>query len=309
MLKVITILFKYLRAEAQYEFMVLFGNLIQAYPAVKTLLGTMVDNFAALLAVEAKLVDAQRISIYTAEIAEADKRDDRLVTGIREIIIASMRHFDDKVVQAATALYDRIKIFGNIDAKSYREEAAALRLLLADLTGKFSTEVATVGISNWVYELSLAFADFERLLKLRDDEEAKLPQERLKDVRREIEALYHVMIKHISAAALLDTTDLYTEFIAKLNVEVTYFNDHNHHPAPKDLKKAVVDTVPEQIYTGREITPLPVVHLNDTELVFAKDYFLTYKNNTDPGTATLNIHGKGAYKGRKSVTFNILEHA
>ncbi|MDR3236031.1 MAG: hypothetical protein LBT48_04805 [Prevotellaceae bacterium] len=41
------------------------------------------------------------------------------------------------------------------------------------------------------------------------------------------------------------------------------------------------------------------------ELVFAKDFDVTYKNNTDVGTADLTIHGKGAYKGQKLTTFNI----
>jgi hypothetical protein len=31
----------------------------------------------------------------------------------------------------------------------------------------------------------------------------------------------------------------------------------------------------------------------------------TYKDNVEVGTATLVIHGKGAYKGTKTVTFNI----
>jgi hypothetical protein len=41
------------------------------------------------------------------------------------------------------------------------------------------------------------------------------------------------------------------------------------------------------------------------ELVFAKDFTLTYKGNDRVGTATISIHGKGAYKGVKVVTFNI----
>lgn len=35
------------------------------------------------------------------------------------------------------------------------------------------------------------------------------------------------------------------------------------------------------------------------------DFSVTYRNNVNVGTATLILHGKGAYKGQKIVTFNI----
>ncbi|MDR1455786.1 MAG: hypothetical protein LBJ01_09055, partial [Tannerella sp.] len=41
------------------------------------------------------------------------------------------------------------------------------------------------------------------------------------------------------------------------------------------------------------------------ELVFAKDYYVTYRNNIEVGTATMTIHGKVAYRGQVTVKFNI----
>jgi hypothetical protein len=41
------------------------------------------------------------------------------------------------------------------------------------------------------------------------------------------------------------------------------------------------------------------------QLSLGKDFSVTYKNNTHVGTAEVTIHGKGAYKGQKTVTFNI----
>jgi hypothetical protein len=41
------------------------------------------------------------------------------------------------------------------------------------------------------------------------------------------------------------------------------------------------------------------------KLWLGKDFSVTYKNNVKVGMAELTIHGKGDYKGQKSVTFNI----
>ncbi|MDR1115123.1 MAG: hypothetical protein LBL33_03050 [Tannerella sp.] len=59
---------------------------------------------------------------------------------------------------------------------------------------------------------------------------------------------------------------------------------------------------------GRPVTPLPFVTDEDgNELVFAHDYDLTYHKNDRPGNATVTLRGKGAWKSKITVSFNIIE--
>ena len=37
-----------------------------------------------------------------------------------------------------------------------------------------------------------------------------------------------------------------------------------------------------------------------------RSYELSFRDNTDPGTATLTVAGRGSYTGAKSVTFRIV---
>jgi hypothetical protein len=107
----------------------------------------------------------------------------------------------------------------------------------------------------------------------------------------------------------------------------------------------VVEPIGTQTYTGKPITVVPTVYYRDAtpvtaeaeadetalratdetgslhatphqlsvrattpqthQLSLGKDFSVTYKNNVKVGTAELTIHGKGAYKGQKTVTFNI----
>ena len=54
-------------------------------------------------------------------------------------------------------------------------------------------------------------------------------------------------------------------------------------------------------YTGSAIKPSVIVRQNGTALVMGRDYTLSYKNNTNPGTATVTVTGKGNYSGKTSV--------
>jgi hypothetical protein len=301
-----TILFSYLRGEAHYQYLNLYNLLLIEFPEVKNLVVVFYSDFVDLLGQERQIVDAQKSSDYTQQIVDADHRDDRLITGIRETTNAALHHFDPAIVAAAQSIWLRLKTFGEIQAKSYEEEAAAINILTGDLLSpEYAPKVALAGLTPWVNELAEAVADFEALLNLRNIEQAAKPKQRLRDIRKQIETVYRNMINHINAAATLDTTGAYTGFINRLNTTITYFNDHNHHPTPKNIRTANVDAIPVQQFTGKVITPIPVVHLDGVELFFAKDFKLTYKNNIQCGVATINIVGKGNYAGKKNVTFNI----
>jgi hypothetical protein len=192
--------------------------------------------------------------------------------------------------------------------------SAAVRVLLDDLNSTYAPQVSTVNLYAWVTELTEAADAFTQLYLQRGGEAASRPQGSMTDIRRQIEASYHGMTTLIDATTIVDTlTTVYDEFIAKLNAQVTYFNEHNHHHARKDISvgdHCVIETIDTQKYTEKAVTPIPKGYYREDgkpteELVFAKDFSLTYKDNVKVGMAEVTLHGKGAYKGQKTVTFNI----
>jgi hypothetical protein len=313
MKKIKTILFSRLRNEAHYEFLWIFSQLVDEYSAVKTSLATLYEEFLVLLATEKKLLDAARASALTKQIAAADRRVDRAISGMKAVVNAARHSLDPVVAEAAHALYVRLREFGNIRAKAYEEESAAVQVLLVDLKGIFTPQVTLVGLQTWVTELTYAESEFTALYLQRGGEIAGRPQGRMPDARRATEASYRGMITFIEASDLINSRGNYDAFIAQLEEQVTYFNAHNHRHAPKDISVAdscVVEPVDTQAYTSKAVTPLPRAYYREegkptVELTFAKDFSVTYKNNVEVGTADITLHGKGAYKGQKTVTFNI----
>jgi hypothetical protein len=295
-----------MRGEAHLQYLVLFDQLLVEFPDVKAAVAAYYDAFILLLAQEKKIVDMKRSSDYTQRISDVDNRDDRLITGIKEIINASLHHFDSATVAAAQSLALRMKAFGDIPAKSYEEEVAAIDILITDLKStEYVQKVCRLGLMPWVQQLLSSVTEFKELLRLRNIEQSEKPNETLQDIRNQIEPLYRKMIGAIDAASFIDTEGKYTEFIKRLNTQVTYFNDHNHRPARKNIKTANVEPISVQQYTGKAITPIPLVRFEGSELSFAKDFTLIYKNNVNRGVATIGIVGKGIYTGKIVVTFNI----
>lgn len=73
---------------------------------------------------------------------------------------------------------------------------------------------------------------------------------------------------------------------------------------PLSIAKAKV-TVKKQTYTGAAKKPVPTVKLGKTTLKKGTQFTVSYKNNKNPGKATLTVKGKGNYTGSVSKKFTI----
>ena len=78
----------------------------------------------------------------------------------------------------------------------------------------------------------------------------------------------------------------------------------NFTVSPKMLTADMVATITDQTYTGKAITPAITVTDSEKTLT-ADDYTVTYESNTNAGTATVKITGKGNYTDEVSKTFTI----
>lgn len=75
---------------------------------------------------------------------------------------------------------------------------------------------------------------------------------------------------------------------------------------PANIAEATFGTIKDQTYTGKAITPKVSVIFAGKELVEGTDYELSYDKNTQVGTATITVTGKGNFTGTKELTFKIV---
>lgn len=72
---------------------------------------------------------------------------------------------------------------------------------------------------------------------------------------------------------------------------------------PSDIS---VDAIADQTYTGSALKPEVVVKEGTKVLRKSVDYYVSYSDNTNVGTATAKITGRGDYGGSCTTTFKIL---
>lgn len=94
------------------------------------------------------------------------------------------------------------------------------------------------------------------------------------------------------------------EGITYYNYRATVANYILQGNDPIDIGEAAVK-IPDQTYTGKALTPAPVVTFEGDVLVKDKDYKVTYKNNINVGKGTAIITGINDYMNEQTVTFNI----
>lgn len=76
---------------------------------------------------------------------------------------------------------------------------------------------------------------------------------------------------------------------------------------PADISETVIAEIPNQVYSGQAVTPNLNLSFKEAELVYGKDYNANYSNNYNIGEATVEIIGRGNFKG--TITRNFIIEA
>lgn len=75
---------------------------------------------------------------------------------------------------------------------------------------------------------------------------------------------------------------------------------------PDTIKNAKISAISKQVYTGKKIKPVPEVNIGSRKLNYKTDYKIRFTNNILPGTASIEIVGKGNYKDSILQSFSII---
>jgi hypothetical protein len=178
--------------------------------------------------------------------------------------------------------------------------------------------VTLLELNAWLAPLAKVNGDLETAMTERVEEIAKRPEQRMKSIRLEVDEQLCAILDKVEAMGETGSPFYNAAFVKEVNTLMIYNKDliaqeaGHRHPV-KDISVAnhlVVEPIATLPYTGKAVTPIPVAYYREegkptVELVFAKDFTVTYKNNVEVGMADLILHGIGEYKGKKTVTFNI----
>ncbi|MDR0582100.1 MAG: DUF6261 family protein [Prevotellaceae bacterium] len=311
--------YEHLRNEAHVEFHTNVNALFVEFNPETLGIKPLYDVYKPLFDEEVAALDIIRRSELTAEIVELDHERDRLYRGLADNVKSFRNHFDPDKRRAAEKLEVILEHYGNIAAKTLDEETAAIEDLHRELIKQDNyLYVSALGLGEWLGQLVQTSRNLEALMMNRYDEASKRPNVHMQRIRKEVDKTFRSILDLLEALVRVNGADTNKAFIAKLNMVMERYKEilaqeaGRRHPI-KDLgagDHTVIEPIETQQYTERPITIIPEVHFREdgkptVRLYMGEDFSVTYKNNVNVGMAELTIHGKGNYKGEKTVTFNI----
>ncbi|MDR2765285.1 MAG: DUF6261 family protein [Tannerella sp.] len=309
MIKLVSAIFRSYPNEAHFKiFDRITDELKKSGQAVQTATATHTPELYDWFAKETACIAWYRKSSLTALIADADNRLDRALIGMSAQVNAARYSPDHTVAAAAENLHIMLHSYGQVFKKPYLQEMGAVKAILAHLNGDLSAEAQTAGLASWITEVEAAFGEFLTLFEQREAQTLEKPEQRFPAVRSGIEKVWHQIAVLINSGTALNLSPDFEAFINVINPEITYMNSEFHR-AKHDISAAQISSIEQQPFTGQPCTPVPDVFFETSKetlkLTLGKDFNITYKNNINAGNAECTVHGKGRYKGSKTVTFII----
>jgi hypothetical protein len=308
--------FHQVQLAAHYEFFnFLIAFLAKAGEAVQKAVAPLIPDLKTGLAKEEAVLRWARRSEFAEQVIEAAREIDRVLVSINAVVQVGLHSIFTDVKEAATRVRIMLKHYGRVVRKNYDEKAGDLRAMLDDFAGPLAADATTLGLGSWVQALQTALNQFEDIRRQRVEEQVRKPRCTARTAQRNLDSVYRRMAYIINAGAVMgEATAEFTAFISHLNTHIDSLNATFHRPRHNlsQAGRALVEPIALQQRTGEPVTPIPVIYWLDGDkppvrLVLGRDFFVTYRNNVNAGTAVVIIHGRGAYTGRTSIQFNIVD--
>ena len=195
----------------------------EADTAVKGKAADQVNNLKAAVSAEDEALKISQKSLLTDEIAKADNDRDALYAGYKKAVEGFLAMPIADMAQAAKILSQHIKDYKINTADQLDKETGLLVNFITDLEGKYSEQVAKLGLTIFVTNMKEANERVRTLTLQRTNEKMGVMVGALKTARTATDDAYRALVKMVNALALVFGEKDYTAFIDYVNTEVTHY--------------------------------------------------------------------------------------
>lgn len=179
--------------------------------------------FKAAVKAEDEALKISQKSLLTDDIAKADSDRDALYAGYKKAVEAFLAMPIADMAQAAKVLAQHIKDYKINTADQLDKETGLLVNFITDLEGKYSEQVAKLGLTAFVTNMKEANERVRTLTLQRTNEKMGVMVGALKTARTATDDAYRALVKMVNALALVFGEKDYTAFIDYVNTEVTHY--------------------------------------------------------------------------------------
>jgi hypothetical protein len=280
----------------------------------------LINEYQVAVEQESNIYKWIRRSEYTEKKAKTDHDRGVIYSGMLGTVQIALNHFDPTIRNSAAHVSIFLKSYGDVNHMDYDGQTAAVDSIITNLRGaKYFDASQALGLIPWIDELEVQNDLFKTYVDDAAEEKLEKPKIKPKAARRATDEALRKVTDRVTALAILNGSDPYLAFADEFNGLAEHYNTlvREHYGrlhAKTDLSAGEVEPIAVQPFTGKPVYVIPTVKIRKTEkdgtvtiveLQFNKDFSVDYKNNVDPGSATLTITGIGKYAGEIITTFNI----
>lgn len=230
-----------LQNEEHFKFQTDFKGLIDKFsPRILNISPQYVD-YMIYYNNEQEALDVVRKSAITEDLTIADILRDSTYRGLVGTVKAALSHYNTELRASATRIQVVFDNFGNIAVKPYEKETVAINQLVMDLLVTYPTDVAALGLTEWVTELKAQNTAFDNLKKLKHTEESVRTSFKMKTERGNVDQKYRAIIKRINAHIEINGLTTYLGFVIELNNRISVWNHAIAQREGRNAKKAAID--------------------------------------------------------------------
>jgi hypothetical protein len=212
------ILLENLRNKTHVEYLETIRRLIEKFNPDILGIRLEYDMYISLLTDEILVLDVIYKSEITDEINAQDHVRDAIFRGFSDAIKSGLNHYDENKRNAAYKIEVVLEHFGNIAILTLDEETAAIEDLIRELKTENNTNLlATLGLTDWLPELSNANDKFKDLMMMRYTEVSQRPSIRMKEIRTAVNKAFRNMIDQLEALIKVKGMAGYEDFIKETN--------------------------------------------------------------------------------------------
>lgn len=176
---------------------------------LKTKASAQLAALKTALAAEDDALKLSQKSLLTDDIMEADRLRDALYNGYKKAVKGFL---NQHIVDYGISTTDQLD-----------KETGLLINFVADLEGKYATQVSTLSLTPFVTALKGANEQVRTFTAQRTQERMLQPVGALKKARRASDEAYRTLVKWVNALALIEGEKDYASFIDYANTEVTHY--------------------------------------------------------------------------------------
>lgn len=212
-----------LKNGAHFTFASLILENAQADEKVMNQAKALIESLAASVKKEDDALKLSRKNLVTDEITAADENRGKAYMAYKKAVEAFSALPSSDLAKTAKVLKQHVKDYNIKTDDQMDQETGLMMNLLADLEGKYKTQVAALSLTPFVEKMKEANEQVKTLTVQRTNERATQQVGALKTARTATDEAYRKLVQVVNALVVLNGEDDFAKFIDYVNTQIVHY--------------------------------------------------------------------------------------